>query len=166
MQIEKMSIEDILGVAAATEIQGHRFYSNLSEKVQNPLVKQKVRSLADDEKRHLEIIENLYRKIFGRDPQVHPTKGVPDILRAIAALRIDDKTQVLAVLDMAIEAESISAKFYGRGAALSTDKNIREIFEELEREEDGHFNYLISEKAALSGDLYWFSISDSGMMEE
>jgi rubrerythrin len=166
MQIEKMTIEEILGIAAATELQGHQFYLNLSEKVQHPAVKQKIYSLAEDEKRHLETVENLYRKVLGREPQEPPSKGVPDIIRAIAALQIDNKTQVLQVLDMAIEAETISAKFYHRGATLAADRKIREIFEELEREEDGHFNYLVSEKAALSGDLYWFSISDSAMMEE
>ncbi|OGC92407.1 MAG: hypothetical protein A2W25_17020 [candidate division Zixibacteria bacterium RBG_16_53_22] len=166
MQIEKMTIEEILGIAAATELQGHRFYSNLSEKVQHPAVKQKIHSLAEDEKRHLKTVEDIYRKVLGREPQEPPAKGVPDIIRAIAALQINNKTQVLQVLDMAIEAETISAKFYHRGAALASDRKIREIFEELEREEDGHFNYLVSEKAALSGDLYWFSISDSAMMEE
>jgi rubrerythrin len=166
MQIEKMTIEDILNMAAATEIQGVRFYTNLSEKVHSLPVKQKIRSLAQDEKRHLEVIEDLYRQVMGREPQAPATKGVPDIIRAIAALKIDDRTQVLQVLDMAIEGETIAAKFYHRGAALTADKKIREIFEELEREEDAHFNYLVSEKSALSGDLYWFSISDSAMMEE
>jgi rubrerythrin len=166
MQIDKMTTEDVFGMAAATEIQGHRFYSNLQEKVQNPEVKRKIQSLADDEKRHLQMVEDLYRKTFGREPLAPASKGVPDIIRAIAALRIDNRTQVLEVLDMAIEAESISAKFYQRGASLATDRKMREIFEELEREEDGHFNYLVSEKASMSGDLYWFSISDSAMMEE
>ncbi len=166
MQIDKMTIEDILGMAAATELQGRKFYLGLSEKVQNPAVRRKINTLAEDEKRHLEVVENLYRKILGRVPQDTAAKGVPDILKAISALQIDNKTQVLQVLDMAIEAETISAKFYQRGAALAPDRKIRVIFEELEREEDAHFNYLVSEKAALSGDLYWFSISDSAMMEE
>jgi len=161
-----MNIEEILGMAAATEIQGRRFYSNLSEKIQNPVVKRKIQTLADDEKRHLEMIESLSRKVLGHELQSPPTKGVPDIIKAIAALKIDDQTQVLQVLDLAIEAETIAAKFYQRGASLAADRKIREIFEELEREEDGHFNYLVSEKAALSGDLYWFSVSDSAMMEE
>jgi rubrerythrin len=166
MQIEKMTIEDILGTAVATEIQGHRFYLNLSEKISNPQVKKRIEGLAADEARHRDLMENLYRKIIGKEPQALPSKGVPDILKAIASLRVDDRTQVIGVLDMAIEAETTSAKFYQRGAAIAADKHTRQIFEELEREEDGHFNYLVSEKAALSGDLYWFSISDSAMMEE
>ena len=166
MQIEKMTIEDILGVAAATELQGHRFYVNLAEKVQNPEVKRKIGTLAADEKRHLQVVEDLGKKVLGHEFRGPASKGVPDILKAIAALQINNKTQVLQVLDMAIEAETISAKFYQRGASLATDKITREVFEELEREEDAHFNYLVSEKSALSGDLYWFSISDSAMMEE
>jgi rubrerythrin len=166
MQIEKMTIEDILGVAVVTEIQGNRFYLNLSEKISNPVVKKRIEGLAADEARHRDMMESLYRKMLGKEPQVLPTKGVPDILKAIASLRVDDRTQVISVLDMAIEAETTSAKFYQRGASIAPDNKIRQIFEELEREEDGHFNYLVAEKAALSGDLYWFSITDSAMMEE
>ncbi|HBZ00124.1 MAG TPA: hypothetical protein DEO84_02275 [candidate division Zixibacteria bacterium] len=166
MQIEKMTIEDILGVAVVTEIQGHRFYQNLSEKISNPVVKKRIEGLASDEARHQVMMEDLYRKIVGKEPQSLPQKGVPDIIKAIASLRVNDRTQVLGVLEMAIEAETTSAKFYQRGASIATDNKIRLIFEELEREEDGHFNYLVSERAALSGDLYWFSISDSAMMEE
>jgi rubrerythrin len=166
MQIEKMTIEDILGMAIVTEIQGHRFYLNLSEKISNPEVKKRIRGLADDELRHHKIIGEMFRKLLGKEPQELPSKGVPDIIRAIAALQVNDKTQVLGVLDMAIEAETTSAKFYQRGAAIAADPKTRELFEELVAEEDGHFNYLVSEKAALTGDLYWFSISDSAMMEE
>jgi rubrerythrin len=166
MEIEKMTIEDILGIAMATEIQGQAFYMRLSEKVENPDVKKRIGRLADDESRHQKIIGDLYRRLLGKEPQDLPTKGIPDIVKAIASLRVDDRTQVLAVLDMAIEAETTSAKFYQRGAAIAADSKTRLIFEELEAEEDGHFNYLVSEKAALTGDLYWFSINDSAMMEE
>ena len=166
MNIENMGMEDILGMAVATEIHGRKFYESLSEKVTNAIVKKKIKSLADDEKRHQAIMENLYRQTLGREPQSLPARGVPDIIKAIASLRVDDKTQILQVLDMAIEAEAISAKFYHRGARLTNDRAMRDVFEELEKEEDGHFNYLQSEKSALSGDLYWFSISDSAMMEE
>jgi rubrerythrin len=166
MKIEELTIEDILGMAVKTEVQGRRFYEGLSERISHPAVKIKIRSLADDEKRHQRIMEELYRQTLGKNPDDLPSKGVPDIIRAISALRVNDKTQVLQVLDMAIEAEIISAKFYHRGAVISTDPRLITIFGELEREEDGHFNYLVAEKAALSGNLYWFSITDSAMMEE
>lgn len=166
MEIDKMTIEDVLGMAVSTEIHGRKFYENLRDKVTNPAIKSKIESLANDEKRHQALMEDLYRKILGKEPQALPARGVPDILKAIASLRVDDKTQVLQVIDMAIEAETVSAKFYQRGAHITTDPRTRLIFEELEKEEDAHFNYLVSEKAALSGDLYWFSISDSAMMEE
>jgi rubrerythrin len=166
MDIQNMSIEDILGLALATEIHGRKFYENLALKVSHPEVKRRISSLANDERRHQELMENLYRAVLKKEPQLLPAKGVPDILKAIASLQIDNKTQVLQVLDMAIEAEVIAAKFYQRGAAISTDPQTRKIFEELEREEDSHFQYLTAEKAALSGDLYWFSIGDSAMMEE
>jgi rubrerythrin len=166
MDIESMNLEAILGMAVKTETLGRQFYLNLSEKIGNDDVRRKILGLADDEKRHQEIMENLYRKMLGKDPTELPAKGVPDIIRAIAALKVSDKTQVLDVLDMAIEAESIATKFYQRGAAIAADNKTRIVFEELQREEEAHYNYLVSEKNAITADYYWFSISDTAAMEE
>jgi rubrerythrin len=166
MDIQNMTIEDILGLALVTEIHGRQFYENLAEKVSHPEVKMRISSLANDERRHQALIENFFRTLLNREPQMLPVKGVPDILKAIASLQINNKTQVLQVLDMAIEAEVTATKFYQHGASIATDPKVRQVFEEMEREEDSHFQYLVAEKAALSGDLYWFSIDDSAMMEE
>lgn len=166
MKIDDMSIEKVLGMAVKTEIQGRKFYLKLSEKVSHPEAKKKIVSLARDEERHEAIIRGLYKKILGVEPDKLPDKGIPDIVKAISSMKVDDKSQVLQVLDMAIEAELLAAKFYQRGAVLTTDSKTREIFEELEGEEDGHYNLLVAEKASLSGDLYWFSMGESSLMEE
>lgn len=166
LNIEEMSLEDILGMAVKTEIQGRKFYLTLAEKVNHPEVKKKIQSLADDETRHERVMVDLYRKTLDREPRDLPDKGVPDIVKAISAMDINEKSQLLQVIDMAIEAELVSARFYKRGATLSEDSRTKRVFEQLEKEEDGHYNFLTAEKSALSGDLYWFSIGDSSMMEE
>jgi rubrerythrin len=166
MEIEKLTIEDILGMAVRTEIQGRKFYLKLAEQVTNSEVKSKIVSLADDEKRHERIIVDLYRQILGKEPRDLPDKGVPDILSAIQSMNIKEKTELLQLLDMAIEAELISAKFYARGARITDDSKTVKVFEQLAEEEDGHYNMLMAEKSALSGDLYWFSREDPTVMEE
>jgi rubrerythrin len=166
MEIEKLTIEEILGMAVKTEIMGQKFYLELSGKVTNPEVKKKIVSLAADEKRHERIVSDFYRQILGKEPQNLPEKGVPDILKAIRSVDVTDKTQLLELLDMAIEAEALSAKFYARGAKLTSDSRTTRTFEQLAAEEDGHFDLLMAEKSALAGDLYWFSIGDTGVMEE
>ncbi len=166
MKIEDMNLEEVLGLAVKTEIQGRKFYSMLSEMVTHPVVKKKIISLAEDEKRHERIMVELYRKTLGKEPKDLPEKGIPDIVGAISAMKIGDKSQLLQVLDMAIEAELVAARFYQRGATLTEDPKTIRIFEQLEKEEDGHYNFLVAEKAALSGDMYWFSMGESSMMEE
>ena len=166
MEIEKLTIEDVLGMAVRTEIQGRKFYLELSEKVTNPEVKKKIVSLADDEKRHERIVVDFYRQIMGKEPQNLPEMGVPDILQAIKSMNLTDKTDLLKLLDMAMEAELLSAKFYAHGAKITGDSKTRTAFEELAAEEDGHYNMLMAEKSALSGDLYWFSREDPSIMEE
>jgi rubrerythrin len=166
MEIEKLTMEEVLGMAVRTEIQGRKFYLELSEKVTNPNVKKKIISLAEDEKRHERIVCDFYRQILGKEPQNLPDKGVPDIVKAIRSMNINEKTDLMRILDMAIEAELLAAKFYDRGAKLTEDLKTSRVFEELAAEEDGHYNMLVAEKSALSGDLYWFSREDPTIMEE
>jgi len=166
MDIENMTIEDVLGMAVKTEVQGRKFYLELSEKVTNPEVKKKIEILAEDEERHERIIIEIYKKILGKEPQNLPEKGVPDILSAILSMNIGEKSQLIQVLDMAIEAELISARFYHHGVTLTADPQTKRTFEQLEKEEDGHYNFLVAEKSALTGDLYWFTMGDSSLMEE
>jgi rubrerythrin len=166
MEIEKLTMEEVLGMAVRTEIQGRKFYLELSEKVTNPNVKKKIISLAEDEKRHERIVCDFYRQILGKEPQNLPDKGVPDIVKAIRSMNINEKTDLMRILDMAIEAELLAAKFYDRGAKLTEDLKTSRVFEELAAEEDGHYNMLVAEKSALSGDLYWFSREDPNIMEE
>lgn len=166
VNIEELSLEDILGMAVKTEIQGRKFYLSLAEKVRHPKVKKKIQSLADDEKRHERVMVDLYRKTLNRKPGDLPDKGIPDIVKAISGMDINERSQLLQVVDLAIEAELVSVGFYRRGADLSQDWTMKRVFEQLEKEEDGHYNFLMAEKSALSGDLYWFSIGDSSMMEE
>jgi len=77
MDIEKLTIEEVLGMAVKTEIQGRKFYLMLSEKVTNPEVKSKVISLAKDEERHEAMIRALYKEILGKEPDNLPEKGIP-----------------------------------------------------------------------------------------
>lgn len=166
MEIEDMTIEDVLGMAVKTEIQGGKFYMELSSRITHPEIKKKIISLAEDEKRHERLMVDLYRKTLGREPADLPSKGVPDIVKAISSMDITEESQLIQVLDMAIEAELISARFYKKGSTLTADPGTKKTFERLEKEEDGHYNFLVAEKSALTGDLYWFSIGDSSMMEE
>ncbi len=166
MNIENMTMADVLGLAVKTEIQGRKFYAELSGKVSNPAVRSKLKALADDETRHERIIIELYRKILGQMPGNLPDEGIPDIVEAISSMNVNDKSQLLQILEMAIEAELISARFYRQGSSLTADPGTKRMFERLEKEEDGHYNFLVAEKSALTGDLYWFTIGDSSIMEE
>ena len=112
------------------------------------------------------MVVDLYRQILKTEPRDLPSEGIPDILDAIRTMDVTEKTELLKLLDLAMEAELLSAKFYARGAKISDDIKTRKVFDELAREEDGHYNMLAAEKSSLSGDLYWFSRSDPTIMEE
>ena len=166
MEIEGMSVQQILTTAIGTEIWGRNFYNQLAQQVKHPEVKKKIISLAEDETRHREIVENLYRQVVGGEPPHVSSDAADEIMTAISDIKVDDKTHILDLLDKAINAEAISAKFYRQGAALVETPEAAKIFQKLENEEDGHYNYLMAERSALLGDLYWFSIPEAGMMEE
>ncbi|MBD3168361.1 MAG: hypothetical protein GF307_02685 [candidate division Zixibacteria bacterium] len=157
-------IDEILKIGLATEVNGHKFYKGFAERVTREETRDKINTLADDEIKHREVLEKIYRDYFKKDPDNLPEKGLGIFEKALEGHRVTTDITAPALLDIAIEAESASRDFYMDGEKSAESQELKEIFRRLADEEDGHFNLLTAEKNALAG-LDWFAIGASGDFE-
>lgn len=158
-------VEDIIKIGIKTEIEGQHFYSTLAQKIQNPDARKKIEALAIDEVNHERTLRALYKKFVGKDVSELPAEGLAIFKNAFGdgPLAEADKFRLI---ELAMEAERLTAKHYADGEAKATDASIREVFAELTAEEDGHYDMLAAERESLRGNINWFSYGDSSMMEE
>ena len=157
-------IDEILKIGIATEINGHRFYTDFAKRVTHEETRTKIEVLANDELRHREILERMYRDYFHQEPTDIPEKGIGVFIKALKNRQLTTEISAPGLLDIAIEAESASCEFYTEGGKMATDDEIKSIFKRLADEEDGHFNLLTAEKNILAG-IDWFAGSDGAPFE-
>jgi rubrerythrin len=148
-------IDEILKIGIATEINGYNFYTEFAERVTRQETKNKIKTLAGDEKKHREILENIYREYFNTEPSDIPGKGMGVFMKALKDRKLTVDISAPGLLDIAIEAESASHDFYAEGADAAADEKVKEVFNRLAEEENSHFELLTAEKTALAG-LDWY----------
>jgi rubrerythrin len=156
----------LLKSAIKGEEDGYRFYGFLAEKTANEEARIRLEHLSDDEKRHKATLVNLYRKYIGGEPGELPEKGIGPLDKVFEKGRLKRLKSEMEYINLAIEAELAATKFYKMGRDAVDDKEFKDILHQLSEEENGHYEWLMAERTALSGGYFWFSNDGSSPMED
>ncbi len=65
-----------------------------------------------------------------------------------------------------MEAELDAVKFYKEGGEIMEDVNFKKIMLAMAEEENSHYEILMAEREALSGNYFWFSADGTSPMED
>src|SRR5919107_1155456 len=153
---ELVFARDALRIAIATERSGLEFYTRAAAITRDGRGRRVFQKLAEEEREHLGTLEQRYKVLLARDPQLesHPTflffKGAANGLFAegaasLAAEGVDD----LKALMIGIRCERGSHRFFKRYGERFEDSEGKLIFLEFADEERQHLDLLIREYRAL-----------------
>jgi rubrerythrin len=150
---------EVLGKAIRAEREAYRFYTAATKETRNPILREKLRKLAGEEKRHRQILEERYRKNTGEERvPVSPPAGPEGKGPAPQDLKPEE------ILSVAIRMEREAAQFYQREARKTEDMSARFMLEYLADFERGHEKALEAELKALRRFPGWFSLEDPMVM--
>ena len=166
MTEEKNRVEEILKAAIKGEEEGYRYYDYLAQRAGNVDAKRKLENLRDDEIRHQEILIAIYKKFVGKEVGRLPEKGLGALNEIFRDGRIDDLKSEMEFINLAIEVELATSKFYDREKHLINDPEFQAVFDQLAEEEYNHYQLLQAEKDALGGNYHWFSYDGTSPMED
>jgi rubrerythrin len=156
----------LLRNAIKGEEEGYNFYNLLARRAANREAKKRLENLRDDEKRHGAILTNLFHKHVGSELGSLPEKGAGPLTQVFDKGRLKFFKSEIEYINIGIEAELATVKFYKAGMGIVGDKDFAEILFQLAEEENGHYEILMAEREALSGNYYWFSTDSSSPMED
>ena len=153
---ELLFARDALRIAIATERSGLEFYTRAASIARDPRGRAVFHKLADEEREHLSTLEQRYKQLLARDPQLEarPTflffKGAANGLFAEGAARlgaagVDDRQALM----LGIRCERGSHRFFKRYGERFEDSDGKQIFLEFADEEKQHLELLIREYRAL-----------------
>jgi len=147
---------DALRIAIATERSGLEFYSRAARIAKDARGRKVFHDLALEEKEHLATLEERYRVLLERDPQLEsrPTflffKGAANGLFAEGAERLLRGVNDQQALMIGIRCERGSHRFFKKYGERFEDSEGKQIFLEFADEERNHLDLLVREYRALA----------------
>jgi Fur family transcriptional regulator, ferric uptake regulator len=147
---------DALRIAIATERSGLEFYSRAARVAKDARGRKVFHDLAMEEKEHLGKLEERYRALLERDPELEsrPTflffKGAANGLFAEGAERLLRGVNDQQALMIGIRCERGSHRFFKKYGERFEDSEGKQIFLEFADEERNHLDLLVREYRALS----------------
>ena len=152
---ELLFARDALRIAIATERSGLEFYTRAAKTTRDSRGRKIFQDLAHEEKSHLEKLEERYKELLQRDPQLEsrPTflffKGAAHGLFAEGAERLARGVDDQQALMIGIRCERGSHRFFKKYGERFEDSEGKQIFLEFADEERSHLDLLVREYRAL-----------------
>ena len=160
-RLEKTVVRDALELTLAVERRGYTFYTNASRKTKNDSGRLMFQRLAAEESDHLRRLQQEYRALLEqnqwlkREPARLPLsrKIAEDIFpqKELLKVEVKDSTTELDALNIAMDLERRSHRFFKDFAKQIADTNGRKIFMEFADDEESHLQSLIAEYNTLVG---------------
>lgn len=142
--MESFTRENIMLFAMKSETESERVYTYLSERVKNAFLKERMRFLASEEKKHREYFEELYKKTYaGKSVKLPDDNIVP-----LPKIDTEDlKKPMSEVLERAMDAELAAHRFYLDASERFADmKKTQEMLRFFASMEMIHYSILQIEK--------------------
>jgi rubrerythrin len=149
-----------LAMAIQTEIDGHAFYQQFSERTKDPDAQAMFQRLAHDEVMHLELLSRNKAVLEEKgewptheDLTILSIEGAPIFSRERVEQNLVAYTSDLSALRVAFLIEKDAVDFYTKAAGQTADPNGRRMFLDLVKMEQGHLELLESEYRFLQGEF-------------
>ncbi len=163
-------IMNAIEIAIRMETDGIKFYNEAAEKTRNPVGKKMFLTIAEDEKRHLETLSQIFKGLSISCKDFSPMKNIKTVF---ASLKDEMLKRVQATMDeleafkIAMQMEKEGLEFYTKAASEATTEKEKTLFEALIKEEQDHYNIFANTYFFLSDTGSWFmweehSIVDGG----
>jgi rubrerythrin len=141
VSIAKEPVKKLIGYAVRAEIDSNKVYRQLAGRLKNPLLKEKFQVLAFEEKKHKEVLENLFAALYKGDELEIPAHVDQQLLPAVV---VKPSSTLVDILHQAMQAEKSAQDFYA-SLAKRVKAAKKKILEYLSKVEKSHYMMLLSE---------------------
>jgi rubrerythrin len=144
------------------------FYTEAAGKTSHPVGKKMFLSIAEDEKRHIEMLTALLKGLDLTPESVDPMANVKSIFEDMKEQmhsKITATSDDTEALKIAMEMERKGFEFYRKVASEAPDPKSRGLFERLIKEEERHYQIFSNTYDFLADMGNWFMWEERGIVE-
>lgn len=161
---------DAVETAIKMETDAIDFYTKAASKTKHPVGKKMFLTITEDEKRHLEMLSQIFKGLDIEIRDVNPKKNIKTIFESMRdkmMQRVEATDDELEAFKIAMQMEKEGIEFYRKAAQGSQKDKENVLFERLIIEEQQHYDIFSNTYFFLSNTGNWFmweehSIVDGG----
>lgn len=155
-------------IALKMETDAVKFYTESAEKVSHPVGKKMFLAIAEDEKNHIKMIEEVLRGLELTIREAQPIKTVKTIFEELKDKmieRVQAASDDLEAFRIAMEMEKEGIDFYNRLINEVNTEKERKLFERLIFEEEQHHKIFSETYNFLKDTGNWFMWKEFSIVE-
>lgn len=161
-------ISDAVATAIKMETDAITFYEDAANKARHPFGREMFRGFIKDEKRHLAMLQNLFKGLGLKEDFASPKeelKTVFSMLKDQMMKRAEAIQSEMDAIKIALDMEKAGFDFYTKAAANAPTPEEKKLFERLTIEENDHFSILNETYSFLDNTGQWFMYEERGILE-
>lgn len=164
-------LRNLIELAIQMEKDGIKFYEGLSEKVPYESAKKMILSFADDERRHLKILSEIFSNITSVDIERYLEENPPkekiktvfdEVQGGIDVATLQDE---LSSLKIALDMEERSYKLYDEAFSIEEDESLKKLWKRLADEERKHYDIFWNTYDFISKPEEWILREERGLLD-
>ena len=159
---------DALELAMKMETDAISFYTEAAQKTRYPAGKKMFQTIAEDEKRHREMISQVIKGLGVTSKDVSPLRNVTTVFAALKdemMQKVEATTDELEAFKIAMKMEREGKAFYEKTLSQVKTEKEKALFERLIREEQQHYEIFSNTYQFLSDTGNWFMWEERGIVE-
>ncbi len=155
-------------IAVKMETEAIKFYTEAADKTSHPVGRKMFLTIAEDEKRHLNILSKILKGLDIHMSDVSPMENVKTIFESMKNSlidRISTTNDEMEAFKIAIQMEKEGIEFYKNLLKDSKTEKETKMFEKLIAEEQQHHDIFANTYAYLSDTGNWFLWEERGIVD-
>ncbi len=156
---------NVIEIAIRMETDAINFYREAVEKTGHPIGKKMFLTITEDEKRHLEMLSQLFKGFNIEITDVSPMKNIKTIFESMKdemMQRIETTTDELEAFKIAMQMEKEGIEFYKKAILETQGEKEQSLFEILVKEEEQHYAIFSNTYFYLSNTGSWLMVEQPG----
>ncbi len=155
-------------IAIKMEKDAIAFYKEAAEKTQHPVGKKMFLSVAEDEKRHLQLLSQIFKEVDIKITEVHPLQIVGTVFESMKDQMMERAAATkdeMEAFKIAMHMEKEGIEFYKEAESGAKAEKEKALFERLIQEEQEHYTMFLNTYNFMIDTGNWFMWEDHSIVE-
>lgn len=161
-------LKNAVETAIKMETDAITFYEEAANKTQHPFGKEMFRGFVKDEKRHLAMLQDIFKGLDIKADFARPRDAIKTVfteLKSQMMQRVKALEDEIEAVRIALEFEKEGFDYYRKAAAAAASPKEKHLFERLVEEENEHYEILLETKNFLENTGQWYMYEERGIVE-